>query len=1113
MGAPTFSLSSARILVLGLALTTLPTAEPIQAQNVSVGTGGYTTSLPSWAAPPQNADNQPATPLVSEAFSQPIQTNDVWSSLLYPFFGDPHSGVLFVHPLQLKAQRDGLLVGHSPNPVFAAQDYLYPFAPQLLVGIDGLNAARTLADRYGDWTVDAVWDDGARELTATFGQGLPYVFFRIQGGDAMVRPTGQAQIRSRQGAVIALEADGRHYALFAPPGSSWRTDGGVYRSDLNGEGYLAVALLPDGSTETLDLFTRHARAFVVDSRVEWAYDAPGGRLTTRYLYETEWMGAAGEDSTAASDNQTLTALYRHHWLHTPQALTSHTYPSPRGLMKLHAGKEFTTELPVQGVLPALPDQGDYNREELLAHVRDAARGTLPVGPTYENGKAMARFANLTHIAQQLGAVQERDHFLSQMKTRLEEWFTPGGAQQYSYLAEWNVLTGYPSGYGADTQINDHHFHSSYAIYTAATIAMFDPDWAAQDKWGGMVNLLIRDSNSWNREDTQFPFLRSHDIYAGHSWASGHGAFGDGNNQESSSESMNFAASVLLWGEVTGQRDIRDLGVFLHTTEASAIEQYWFDVDDEVFPAGYPHVAIGMVWGGKGVHSTWFGAQPEFIHGINLLPITGGSLYLGRHPDHVLANYAEIVNERNGQPAIWKDILWQYLAFADPGLALTYYRADPGYEPFDGESRAHTLHWLHNLKKMGRVDTTFTADTPTYAVFANPGADTTYVAFNAGPDERTVTFSNGFTLRAAPRSLAVHSTSRANPDAPVAVIQADKRFGKVPLRVRFDAEASFDRQGAPLAYNWQFAEIGSSTARDTVFTFPEVGSYLVTLTVTSPDGLTGQDSLRIEVLPNGTPFGGTPAKVPGIIQAEAYDEGGEGIAYHDVDASNIGLAYRPDEGVDLEGANDGGFDVYWIVDGEWIEYTFQVAQEGIYTFIPYVTTVPGFGYFHLLIDDVDVSGRVPVKGTGGWQNWTPLPITGVHLNPGIHRMRYEFGSDSDKKGWLFSLNHTRVDLERAVSTQDDPAGGAESPVRFALLPNRPNPFNPSTAIPFTLARSGHVRLEVFNLQGRRVRTLADRSMAQGSHTVVFSADGLASGVYLVRLQASEGVLTRRIVLLK
>jgi endoglucanase Acf2 len=578
------------------------------------------------------------------------------------------------------------------------------------VGVSGLNASQTKTHDYGDWTATALWESGATNMEATFGHGLPFVFFKVTGGDAIVTPEGAFTTWFSQDGVLGLTIQGRHYGIFAPTGSTW-TGSGPLQSSLNGQDYLSVALLPDAQTSTLESFRKHAYAFVTDSTVEWQYDEAAATVHTTYSYATELM-----ESNGTSVNETMTALYRHQWLYSSDPLTAFSYPSPNGEMKLYEGSSFTTDLPFSGVLPALPDRGNYNPAELLALVQAVATETLPVDSTYDNGKAMARFAHLVHIADQIGAIAERDHFLAEIKNRLEDWFTVGGAQEYSYIEEWDVLTGYPSSFGADDQINDHHFHAAYAILSAATVAQYDSTWAEQGNWGGMVNLLIQDANNWDRTNTQFPFLRSHDAYAGHSWAAGHGDFGDGNNQESSSESMNFATAAILWGEATGQTEIRDLGVFLHATEKTAVEQYWFDVDDVVFPETYPHVAIGMVWGGKGVHSTWFGADPEFIHGINILPVHAGSLYLGHRPDHVLANYNEIVAERGSQPIIWKDVLWEYLALADPNLALSYYFADSGYEPFDGESRAHTMHWLFNLKKMGQVETTIFADTPTYAVF-------------------------------------------------------------------------------------------------------------------------------------------------------------------------------------------------------------------------------------------------------------------------------------------------------------------------------------------------------------------------------------------------------------
>ena len=70
----------------------------------------------------------------------------------------------------------------------------------------------------------------------------------------------------------------------------------------------------------------------------------------------------------------------------------------------------------------------------------------------------------------------------------------------------------------------------------------------------MVNLLIRDIASPDPDDPMFPSIRCFDLYAGHSWASGHAKFADGNNQESSSESMNAWYAMMLWGEVTGDEN-------------------------------------------------------------------------------------------------------------------------------------------------------------------------------------------------------------------------------------------------------------------------------------------------------------------------------------------------------------------------------------------------------------------------------------------------------------------------------------------------------------------------------------------------------------------------------
>ena len=100
------------------------------------------------------------------------------------------------------------------------------------------------------------------------------------------------------------------------------------------------------------------------------------------------------------------------------------------------------------------------------------------------------------------------------------------------------------------------------------------------------------------------------------------------------------------------------------------------------------------------------------------------------------------------------------------------------------------------------------------------------------------------------------------------------------------------------------------------------------------------------------------------------------------------------------------------------------------------------------------------------------------------------------------------------------GGAETlaqseavPSSFALEGNYPNPFNPTTTIPFALPEASRVTLAVYDLLGRRVAVLVEGEMAAGRHEAVFEASHLSSGVYLVRLQSASFSQVRRMTLVK
>ncbi|MFF5187993.1 glycosyl hydrolase [Streptomyces sp. NPDC000345] len=741
-------LSAAAVAATGLAATVGGGAA--FAATVEVGKGSYSDVRPAGRQGPSDNGGRPVTPKVTPAVAdKPVPTNDWWSSLVFQrFAGNPWSENMYGHPLTYKAVSGGLEVGYptSHQIVGAGRQYEFPHKADLTLGLAGLDSPDAKADGWSDWTVTPYWNDGARTLRATIGHGLPYVYAEGTGGAAEISAAAPPTVFADRGNVLGVTISGHHYALFAPSSSDWTVSGNEIRADLGTKDYFSLAVLP--GKEALADYEKYAFSFVTGSEVDWDYREGDGEIKATYTLTTQ--AKEGEETG------TLQALYRHQWLHTSDPLTGYTYVSPRGEMKVREGTSFTTTQKVNGVLPGLPSAPGVDRTKLRTYINDVLTQGDPFSgavDTYWTGKALGKLAQLVPIADQIGDTAARDKLLQLIKGRMEEWFTVGGPSEFSYDKDWRTLIGYPASYGSDQELNDHHFHYSYYVLAAAVVAQYDPQWAAGSEWGGMVGELVKDAANPARDDEKYPFLRGFDVYAGHSWAAGHEAFAAGNNQESSSESINLSAGLIMWGSALGDKALRDQGVYMMTTESESIAQYWFDADQQVYPEDFTHDVVGMVWSSGGAYATWWTANPEEIHGINFLPVTGGSLHLAREKDMLRRSVAEMERENGGPAVEWRDIFWQVQALYDPAKAMAAWNQwDGGYVPEAGETKAHTYHWVGTMNSIGAPDMTVTADVPTAVAFDKNGTRT-YAAHNYAAEECSVLFSDGGVLNVPAKSTA------------------------------------------------------------------------------------------------------------------------------------------------------------------------------------------------------------------------------------------------------------------------------------------------------------------------------------------------------------------------
>jgi len=152
------------------------------------------------------------------------------------------------------------------------------------------------------------------------------------------------------------------------------------------------------------------------------------------------------------------------------------------------------------------------------------------------------------------------------------------------------------------------------------------------------------------------------------------------------------------------------------------------------------------------------------------------------------------------------------------------------------------------------------------------------------------------------------------------------------------------------------------------------------------------------------FTGYAVPVPAVIEAESFNNGGEGVGYHDTTATNTGGAYRTSEGVDIIKSCDqagGKYVVNNFRSGEWMNYSIIISTAASYSIEVKASNKSNTPTFHIDVDGVDATGAISVPDTGNWCRFSWVGKHGLNLTTGSHVLTIH--SDAD----TFNLNQIRV----------------------------------------------------------------------------------------------------------
>ncbi|RLN96873.1 hypothetical protein BBJ28_00011059 [Nothophytophthora sp. Chile5] len=597
----------------------------------------------------------PIINVAAELLTQPLPTNKWWGNLIHTTTEDINTvaNPAWSNPYALKLPKE------APYGLQACYSYTYR---QLADAVDGVVkyylhefhndltlSATEFASAKPDYEIYSFSDLGASVRTCVSGSAS-CMDSSLVNGMAFVSATYAGltpSIESEYTMTLADDSTAGKYVLQLENNQTWvvfasdtsasfsiDSTGMAFVSGAAYTGTLRLAILPESGDQTVyddysSCIVRGANVSV-DSRtsysLNWETDGTGcdtsGLLQFALPHQVEVMSGA----TTAQSSGAIVLHSTTRGQMVGQVTTSSVWTLSESEMDDEVDFYPASK-------PSADIVSQVNLLETLQTDIDAD-WSLDTGSWYYNGKAYQKYASLCLMAADSSVVGDDTTLLTSCLTKLESLVEPflnntlGAPLAYETSYKGIVTSQVFTSNDVNVEFgngvyNDHHYHYGYWVTASAILKKLDPSWSGMAQLETMVWTLLRDVANPSSDDVYFPKFRHFSWFLGHSYSHGVTPMADGKDEESTSEDVNFYYGMMLWGKVTENQAVEDLGSLMLRLDARVVRTYFLMMSDNTIhpPEFVPNHVTGIFFDNKADYATWFSAEKYCIHGIQMIPVS------------------------------------------------------------------------------------------------------------------------------------------------------------------------------------------------------------------------------------------------------------------------------------------------------------------------------------------------------------------------------------------------------------------------------------------------------------------------------------------------------------